>query len=194
MLYIEIVFWSFSKKISIFLYFFLFFLIFPGTTLLANSENNISSNSANVNYYMPWPGILPDNPLFFIKTIRDKIVETLISNDHIKKIEFDLIEADKTIYESKLMGDKGKFYLAKKSALKGENYFTKLVTDYKWAYWYKVSIPKSLDNKINNASIKHRQVFSDLMQISNDKTYQQLIDFSKRNDKELIDLKVKKKP
>ncbi|HEX8931966.1 MAG TPA: DUF5667 domain-containing protein [Patescibacteria group bacterium] len=49
-----------------------------------------------VQYTLPYPGILPGNPLYFFKIMRDKIVYFLISNP-LKKAEFDLLQADKDL-------------------------------------------------------------------------------------------------
>lgn len=48
------------------------------------------------NYALPYPGMLPDHPLFFLKQIRDRVMEQLIS-DPIKKAEFYLLQADKRL-------------------------------------------------------------------------------------------------
>ncbi len=58
------------------------------------------------NYALPYPGMLPDHPLFFLKQIRDRVMELLIS-DPIKKAEFYLLQADKRLSMA-LMYDEGK--------------------------------------------------------------------------------------
>lgn len=47
-------------------------------------------------YTLPYPGILPDNPLYPLKATRDRIVSLLISDPR-KKAEFDLLQADKRL-------------------------------------------------------------------------------------------------
>ncbi len=47
-----------------------------------------------VDYQLPYPGLLPDNVLYKLKTLRDKIIEFLIS-DPLKKAEFDILQGDK---------------------------------------------------------------------------------------------------
>lgn len=175
-----------------------FLVIFTISIFLLNpfnvSAENVSTNSANVNYLLAYPGILPDNPLYKIKVLRDKIIARLI-RDKVNKIEFDLLLADKTIYASKLLADKGNIPLAKETAIKGENYFTILVTDYKWAFWSGEKIPKKLDEKIKNASLKHRQVITEMMQKTNNddkKTYENILSFIKRNNEELVNVKAQK--
>lgn len=49
-----------------------------------------------VEYALPYPGMLPDNPLYILKKFRDAIIELLISNP-INKSEFYILQADKKL-------------------------------------------------------------------------------------------------
>lgn len=49
-----------------------------------------------VPYELPYPGILPGNPLYGLKTIRDSVVGFFISKP-LKKAEYDLLQADKNL-------------------------------------------------------------------------------------------------
>lgn len=49
-----------------------------------------------VEYVLPYPGILPDNPLYSLKASRDRIISFFIA-DPVKKSEFDLLQADKRL-------------------------------------------------------------------------------------------------
>lgn len=97
-----------------------------------------SSKSANpvqttVDYQLPYPGLLPDSPLYFLKVIRDKIINFLIS-DSLKKAEFDLLESDKRFNAAFYLLGKTTFSsVDKKKDLvvstisKGENYFEEAI-------------------------------------------------------------------
>jgi hypothetical protein len=61
---------------------------------LAPSGSPIPNNK--IEYTLPYPGILPDHPLYFVKTLRDTILSRLISNP-VKMAEFDLLQADKKL-------------------------------------------------------------------------------------------------
>src|SRR3989344_5053703 len=80
----------------------------------------------NVDYNLAYPGMLPDSPLYKLKVVRDKITEKLI-NDPAKKIEFYLLQTDKQILATSMLVDKNAINLAKETALKGENNYSKLV-------------------------------------------------------------------
>jgi hypothetical protein len=45
-------------------------------------------------YILPYPGMLPTNPLYIVKALRDKFIIFLIT-DSIKKAEFYLLQSDK---------------------------------------------------------------------------------------------------
>jgi len=147
-------------------------------------------------YTLAWPGILPDNRLLYkLKVLRNKIIERIIISP-VKKVEFDLLMADKTIYASKLLVDKGEIALAKDTALKGENYYSMLVQDYNRALLKGRKIPSSLDSKITLSAVKHKEVFKKLesMVTGEDKKTFQIVDqFSKINYKFIVGLRNPKK-
>lgn len=117
-----------------------------------------------VDYSLAWPGILPDSKLYKLKVLRNKIIEKMIINP-VKKVEFDLLMADKTIYASKLLADKREIALATDAALKGENYYSTLVQDYNKALLKGEKIPSLLDHKITLAAVKHQEIFKEIENI-----------------------------
>ena len=77
-----------------------------------------------INYELPYPGILPDHPLYIFKMIRDRITEILIS-DPTKKANFYLLQADKRLAAGILLLQKGKGDLSETTISKGQNYLEK---------------------------------------------------------------------
>lgn len=112
-------------------------------------------------YELPWPGILPDNRLYKLKVLRDKVIYRMILSP-VKKVEFDLLMADKTIYASKLLVEKGELALARDTALKGENYYSMLVQDYNRALLENKKISPALDQRITLAHFAHVRIFKEL--------------------------------
>jgi len=145
------------KKINFILAFNIFISIYIFCFLVLAS----SSYSNGVQYDLPWPGILPDNKLYKLKVLRNKIIDKMIINP-VKKVEFDLLMADKTIYASKLLVEKGEIDKALDTALKGENYYSMLVQHYNHALLSGKKIPVALDKKITLAAMKHQAVFKEL--------------------------------
>ncbi len=63
----------------------------PSLEVTANPTPTIVEE---VEYTLPYPGMLPDNPLYNVKALRDRIIEFLISSPF-KKAEFYLLSSDK---------------------------------------------------------------------------------------------------
>jgi len=146
-------------------------------------KENVFLKTETSEYQMPWPGILPDNNLYKLKVLRNKIIERLIIG-HAKKVEYDLLMADKTIYASKLLMDKNKVELAAETALKGENYYSMLVQDYNNALLDSEKIPSWLDKKITKAAVKHQELFKEMEEKSSGESreaFQATYQFSKIN-------------
>lgn len=100
------------------------FLIFAAVVifLLGFSISKASVNNEEVDKYeLPYAGILPDKPIYSIKAFRDKVVDFLIS-DSLKKINFNILQADKRLSAGILLFNKGKIGLAEATISKGENY------------------------------------------------------------------------
>lgn len=78
-------------------------------------------------YDLPYPGMLPDNPLYMIKAARDRLIGLLI-NDPLKKAEFDLLNSDKRISAGLFLIEKNKDELAMETISKGHNYFHEAIS------------------------------------------------------------------
>lgn len=78
----------------------------------------------NVDYTLPYPGLLPDNPLYPLKAFRDKVISMFIS-DPLKKAKFDLLQSDKRINASLYLYNQqhDKEDVIMNTISKGENYF-----------------------------------------------------------------------
>lgn len=87
-----------------------------------------SPQVAKVNYDLPYPGMLPDNPLYFLKGIRDKIIEILIS-DPVKKGEFYLLSSDKRLNSGYYLIEKGKDEMGVLYISKSNNYMHMAVAE-----------------------------------------------------------------
>src|SRR5690348_4919601 len=83
------------QTISFIVFFSLLTVIFA-LPMFASTLSSSDSASADINYTLPYAGLLPDNPLYIFKAIPDKIVSILIS-DPKNKAEFDLLQADKRL-------------------------------------------------------------------------------------------------
>lgn len=122
-----------------------------------------SIQSDQVNYNLPYPGILPDNPLYGLKAFRDRVIEFFIS-DPTKKAEFDLLQADKRLSVSIALFDKGKKDLSENTVSKGENYFEDAIKNVKISQKEGTEIDPSLLSNLELSSKKHKEILEGFVQ------------------------------
>jgi len=78
-------------------------------------------------YYLPYPGILPDNVLYKFKALRDR-VSLILTLKPEKKAEKELLYANKRIGAAKFLMEGGKVGLAVSTATKAEKYLESVFT------------------------------------------------------------------
>jgi hypothetical protein len=79
-------------------------------------------------YPLPWPGILPDNPFYFLKEIRDKVWLIFIRNPE-QKTKWLLLMADKRLYAAGLLQKKKKESLTLRTLTQAEFYLQKAIQE-----------------------------------------------------------------
>lgn len=72
-------------------------------------------------YYLPYPGVLPDHPLYWLKMIRDKLL-LVVTRNPVDKYERLLLYADKRINAAKFLAEGNQLELAVATATKAEKY------------------------------------------------------------------------
>ncbi len=172
------------KKITILIISFIFFFSAVASFAQETSKENVMmstpSSKKTIEYTLPYPGLLPDNPLYVLKAMRDKIVETLIS-DPIKKANFDLLAADKRLNEGVSLFNKGerKYALAETTISKGENYFEKGIAQVERAKKQGIAT-LDVSQRFHLASLKHREIIKSLINKSSGDIKQRLLLDDKR--------------
>lgn len=101
----------------------------------------LPSPAPEISYEMPYPGLLPDNPFYVLKTSRDQMVGFLIA-DPKKKADFDILQAEKRFRAGMLLLEKdpSKKELAFATISKGQNYYEKSLAKLKDAKNQKVDV------------------------------------------------------
>jgi hypothetical protein len=112
-------------------------------------------------YYLPYPGILPDSPLYKIKAIRDQISLLLTPNGE-QKAKKQLLFADKRINAAQALIDGGKKDLGVTTATKAEKYLEQAVTGTE-VLLKKGTDAKSLLLELGNATTKHVEMLEGQM-------------------------------
>ena len=107
-----------------------------------------------VDYYLPYPGILPDHPLYWLKMIRDRIQLWLVTGD-LAKAEKYLLYADKRLGAGWALVDGNKVDLGIATLTKAEKYLEKAILTAAKLGKGKELIFKS---RLEKATMKHQQV------------------------------------
>lgn len=162
-------------------------ILFLCLIILLLSQSNIFAQESSptpsptlIKYDLAYPGMLPDNPLYKLKILRDKISEGLISDPR-KKIDFYLLQTDKGILATAILVDKKEIELAAQTALKAENNYTLLTYQ---LYRLQKKLDSNSINKLKTAALKHQEILESLAKrVSGDKNkiFLTVRDFSKTN-------------
>lgn len=147
----------------------------------ATESPELSKTSKRVEYQLPYPGLLPDSPLYFLKMSRDALVGFLIASP-LKKADFYLLQADKRlnagVYLFKI--GKSKYDLAESTISKGENYFEKAIAKAIEAKKQGMDI-KDIVGRLLTSSKKHQEMIKDLEANAAAKTKESLMALLKRS-------------
>jgi len=160
------------KKIIFSSFVFLIAIYIPLFTVYAQESTSSASNSGlipstiptPVDYQLPYPGMLPDNPLYFLKVMRDNLTAFFLSKP-IDKANFDLLQSDKNVQASYLIVTQqpGKTLLAFQTFSQAQDYFDQALTQAQNAKKQGYST-KDFAGKLSNANQKHEQILQALAQ------------------------------
>ncbi len=152
------------KRVILFVIFL--FLI---TTRLALAQEKMATDGASLSptptpfvYQLPYPVLLPDSPLYFLKTFRDRLIDFLVS-DPLKKAELNLLQSDKRLAGGIALFAKDKQTLAESTISKGENYFSDAIAKTTEAKKAGMAT-KDIVQKLTLSVQKHEAVLKDLEQ------------------------------
>ena len=110
-----------------------------------------------IDYELPYPGrILPDNSFWFFKAARDRLWLSL-TTDGGKRAELFLLFADKRLGSAKNLFDKGKPEIGFSTLSKGEKYLESAA---------KGKISPEFAKNLANASLKHKEVINEIMEVA----------------------------
>lgn len=140
----------------------IFLALYLVLSSVAFAQIGSSNPTGTSDYQLPYAGILPDNPLYVLKTLRDKLVSFLISNP-LKKAEFDLLQADKRLSIGIVLAGEGKYELSETTISKGENYFGDAIKNIKVSKTQGVVIDPSLLRNMELSGKKHKEILGDLV-------------------------------
>lgn len=159
--------------------------IFCGINQVFAEEIGSESARPRSEYTLAYSGILPDNPLYFLKAARDRITAFFISKP-LKKAEFNLLQSDKRVEASYRLSEKGKSSLSESTFSKAENYFSESIGKTEDAKAQGINVV-DFSSKLSEAEEKYKLVFDDIKSNLGDKEKSKfskdrnrLYDFEKR--------------
>jgi len=138
---------------------------------LATAYAQVASSTASeqpaptsISYQLPYPGMLPDNPLYFLKALRDKLTVFFLSKP-LDKASFSLLQSDKDVEASYLLvtQEAGKTTLAVTTFSQGQDNFEDAINQTAAAKKQGYSITE-ISKKLLAANQKHIQILHALGQ------------------------------
>lgn len=111
-----------------------------------------------VDYYLAYPGILPDHPLYWLKMIRDKIILGLTKKP-INRFERLMLYADKRVGAAEALINGAKVELGVTTATKAEKYLEQAVLEFESMAADEKATPE-MHQRIERAVLKHQEVLT----------------------------------
>lgn len=123
-----------------------------------NEETVIVTQVNSDEYSLPYPGMLPDHPVYFVKMLRDRI-QLWITRNPIAKVKLMLHFADKRIASSLALAEKGKTGLAVTTATKAEQYIERALEEVETIEGEDEAV-SNFYNDLRSALVKHGEVLA----------------------------------
>lgn len=153
------------------------FKIAPATPTPAESSSSVEIQK-EVDYFLAYPGILPDHFLYPIKMIRDRIRLSL-TTDPLKKAEQFLLYADKRLGAAKALIEGGKQELGLTTLTKAEKYLEQAIIQERTAREKSKETIAFLE-KLLKATLKHEEVILNINEKLNNSAVEKLLDYSRQ--------------
>lgn len=132
-----------------------------GDTPLVLGENV----AAQIEYELPYPGkILPDNSLWFLKAMRDKVWLVLTTDDS-RRAELFLLFADKRLGSAKSLFEKGEPELGFSTLSKGEKYLESAAKELESNNKKGINSAK-FARDLSTASLKHNEIINEIRELA----------------------------
>jgi hypothetical protein len=135
--------------------------VLPAETTAEPSPEATVSPEPKVDYYLPYPGILPDSFLYPLKMVRDRIL-LILTFDPVQKAERLLLFADKRLKAGEALIEGGKEELGLETLSKGEKYLEQAIVQAERAKTAGKETT-ALYEKLAQASLKHQEVLGNLI-------------------------------
>ena len=145
-------------------------------------EDRQDQDQEEVDYYLPYPGILPDHPLYWLKMIRDRARLWLTKNPT-QRFQRLLLYADKRVGAAEALVEGGQSSLGVSTATKAEKYLEQTANQFKELKSLDKATPE-LKDSFFKASLKHEQVLKTILEKVPDQekpTIEQILEIPRHN-------------
>lgn len=133
----------------------------PSPTLTPTPTSTIAK--VKIEYALPFPGLLPDHPLYIFKVLRDRIV-VIFTRDPRQKVALFVHLADKRLAMGERLIERKKEVLAAETISKGEKYLLGAVEILREMTEAGDRPAVGLVNQVQMSVNKHREVIAELHQ------------------------------
>ncbi|OGG21381.1 hypothetical protein A3D03_05675 [Candidatus Gottesmanbacteria bacterium RIFCSPHIGHO2_02_FULL_40_13] len=145
-----------------------------------------------VEYNLPYPGLLPDNSLYFIKSFRDQLL-LWTTRSEVKKANLYLLLADKNLVMGKTLWEKGNEDLSIRTFEKGERYLLTGVITLQ-TIKNREDLPPGLRDKFELSGKKHGIVLNSVKDLIKDERWVQSMETTLNLLHQAMQLNLKLKP
>lgn len=135
-------------------------VVFSQKTDTVRAQVDVKGES--VEYTLPFAGVLPDNPLYSLKIVRDNFW-LFFTRDNIKKAEVLLLFSDRKTAATQMLFEKGKWDMGIDTMREAEQNFERMVDMIVLSKNQGVSPDEALVLKMKLSNTKHRQVIEQLL-------------------------------
>ena len=148
------------KHIGLFLITLLFPAMVCASTATPAATPNVTPTPEQVQYDLPYPGMLPNSSLYFLKQARDWILDKLIM-DPIKKTEFYILQGDKRLGMGIMLAASGDGKLSEQVISKGEKYMHNATQVLLSVKSQGKNVPAYITDHLEKALAKHVELISE---------------------------------
>jgi len=139
------------------------FALSPLSITQANEKPEpIDVDITKIEYNLPFPGILPDHPLYPLKSARDTI-KVFLTRDYMKKADLLLLLSDKYASMAVALAEDGQWGTAAEAVEQSESSFTDMIDALETSKEQGVSPSAEFLQKIKLSNDKHKEVIQELL-------------------------------
>ncbi|NMC35895.1 hypothetical protein GYA49_02510 [Candidatus Beckwithbacteria bacterium] len=145
----------------------------------------VVQNEEGVQYQLPYPGILPDHPLYWLKMLRDR-VNLALTKDPLARFELLLLFADKRLGAGEALILGGQSQLGVTTVTKAEKYLVQAHNQFQ-TLLSSQDIDPTIKEQFAKAFLKHQEVTARLLDKITDDSDRAVLEQTLDLDKSIFD-------